>query len=514
MAFESKSILSALATLAAIVLGVFMAVSVVTNPSGGIAAMIPLITVLLAILALVSPRHGLFGLAALVIWVDEFKRLAVYFGGAHTTTVIQALAMPFVVLAALNAGFFLNIMFGKVKLDRIGIIIYTLSVVIGIVIFVTMDAGLAERGQRAANIAGYMALIPITYAYFKTFEQWRRFFCFQVLVALPAAAWAIKQYYFGFDNIELTYARSGLSRVHYVQMFFVGDNPRVFGFFGSASAIGCASIYFAFSAWHLIRYRKNRMLWAIATFVLLWVLVVSTQRTALIYPVLVLIAAFAFRTKLRTLLYYSLAFGTFLLGVIFSEHLLKEGLDDINSAISVTGGWGEEVLNVSTFSDRLRGWTRLTRADSWSMAGTGKVVYSDTSAGFAVDGSDYNHDLINKILINYGVLGLLGIGIPSLILLSALHRSVFKSATRRERNDIAFALGLSLPMIYLSFIGGDNFNTNPINLQIWTAFAGVFVQTRIIGRSIVARSEDATDGNGSLPAAAHPGQASSAIRRV
>jgi hypothetical protein len=476
MALDSRGLVTGAAIFATILVGVIMAVFVTTNAAGGIAALVPLITVILTLLALINPRAGIFGLAALVIWVDEFKRLAVYFGGAYSMTVMQTLAMPFIVLAALNAGFLLNIMFGKVKIDRLGIMIYLVGGIIGLVIFKTMQAGFADRAQRAANIVGYITLIPIAYTYLKSFDEWRKFFAFQVIVALPAAAWAIKQYYFGFDQIEWTYARSGLSKVHYGQMFGF-ENPRVFGFFGSASALGCASIYSAYSWWHGFRVPRMRLFWFLSAIILSWVLVVSTQRTALFYPLIVLICAYLFRTKFRTVAFYGSGFLFFLLGVFNAKYLLDEGLDNVNRFLAglSSNSWAQNVLKVGTFSDRLRGWERLGRADSWSLLGTGKQTFSSVTVGFDVNSTDYNHDIINKILINFGAIGLLCIAIPGIVLLRALHSTVFVQKHKQERNDTAFAIALTLPVIFLSIIGGDNFNTNPINLQIWTAFVGVLI---------------------------------------
>ncbi len=469
MAVDSKSLITGTAIFATLILGIIMAISVSTDTAGGLAALVPLITAILTLLALVNPRAGLYSLAALVIWVDEFKRLAVYFGGADSMTVAQTLAMPFIVLAALNCGLLLNVMFGKARIDRLGILIYAVGCLVGGIVFITMEGSLPERGQRAANIAGYITLIPIANAYFKTFDEWRKFFAFQVIVALPAAAWAIKQYYYGFDQIEWTYARSGLSKVHAGQMLLF-LNPRTFGFFGSASALGCAAIYCAFSWWHVLRFKKSRFFWLAAGAILTWALVASTQRTALIYPLIVLFCAFGFRTKLRAVTLYGSAFSIILLGIINSTYLLEQGLDKINDAIASDSAWGSEVLKVSTFSDRLRGWERLTRADSYSLIGTGE------KGGAYDDGETYrNHDIINKILISYGVVGLLTIAITGGIVLYGLHTTVFAQRSRQDRNDNAFAIALSLPMIYLSFLGGDNFNTNPINLQIWTAFVGVLV---------------------------------------
>ncbi len=471
---DSSSISRFLVVAGLLIAGIIMAISVVTNPAGGLAALVPLIAGLLTILAIVKPKAGLYGLAGLVIWVDEFKRLAVYFGGANSMTVIQTLAMPFIVLAGLNAGFFLNLLFGRIKIDKLGIILFVLGGLVGVAIIATMEGSLSEKGQRAANVAGYMSLVPIAYTYLKSFEDWRKFFGFQALLAFPAAAWAIKQYYFGFDQIEWEYARSGLSLVHYLQMMNFSE-PRVFGFFGSASSLGCVAIYCVFSWWHGIKMKKQRFLWLAIASVYFLVLIISTQRTALLYPFLVIPFVFAFRRPLTTAAAYATGAIVFVTAVIASDWLLKEGLDDINRAIAVEGGWGENVLNVSTFSDRLRGWQRLKRADSYSILGTGKQNYSSVTVGYEVGGADYNHDIINKILLNYGVLGILVIAIPGAFALFVLHRTIFHQQTTELRDSAAFVLALILPMIALSFVGGDNFNANPINIQLWTGLAGVFV---------------------------------------
>lgn len=472
---DSRSIFGLFIIVTSTILAVVVGAYVVTNPSGGIVGLVPLITVILSLVAIKNPRAGLFCLAALVIWVDEFKRLAVYYGGVNFMTVIQTLTMPFVVILAINFGFLLGIMFGKVKLDRIGILIYISATLVGAAIFwTTWDAGFAASAQRAANIAGYLTIIPICYTYLKNFDDWRKFFSFQMIMALPAAAWAIKQYYFGFNEIEWEYAKTGLSPTHYEQMFNF-EKPRVFGFFSSASALGCAAIYCAYSWWHTLRYNKKRIYWLIAAAILTWVLIISTQRTALIYPLIVLVCAYGFRTRLRTLAMYSAGILVFVTSVTFSDYLLEDGLEEINETIASEGEWKSQVLRVSTFSDRLRGWQRLKRADSWSLFGTGKEDVSEVMSGTDYASASYNHDIINRILINFGIVGLIAVIIPSFIILKRLHDIVFKARQNQDRNDTAFALSLSLPMVFLSFVGGDNFNANPINIQIWTAFAGVFV---------------------------------------
>lgn len=498
MQLDSKGISRGILILVGLLVGILMAVSITTNPSGGLAAMIPMITVSLSILAFIKPKSGLFALVPLVIWVDEFKRLAIYYGGANSMTVMQTLAMPFVVLGALNLGFILHALFGKIKMDGLCFVFYTFAAIVGGGVFFTMHgSSLPERAQRAANLAGYITLIPIAYTYLKSFDEWRRFFSLQVIFAIPAAAWAIKQYYYGFDQIEWEYARSGLSRVHSGQMLLF-ENPRTFGFLGSSSALGCVAIYSTYALWHTLRYQKHRVLWIAGSLILVWVLYVSTQRTILVYPLIVAAAAWLFRTRLRVFFAYTAVTSTFVVGVLSSDYMLNDGLERINSVIQSDSSWGSRVLSVNTFSDRLRGWTRLKRPESWTLTGSGQLRQSGALGTDQVAGTDDdNHDVINKVLINYGVFGLLGILIPGFFVVRVLHQSVFKAEDKETRNDAAFVLALALPAIGMALMGGDNFNTNPINMQTWTCFAGVLVSRGYILRKHqieIARQPLVNDG--------------------
>lgn len=451
-----------------------MAVHVTTNPQGGLVAMVPLLTVVFSLIAAVNPMRGVYTLAGIVIWIDEFKRLAVYFGDISSNTVIQCLAMPFIVIAAINAGHFYKVLSGGARIDKTSIFIYILATMMALAGFITVDGSIATKIQRAANLAGYMTLIPVCRSYMNGFDEWRKFFSFQVICAFPALVWAIYQYYFGFNNIEWTYAESMLSPVHSYQMLS-DPTPRTFGLFGSASALGCVAIYCSYAWWHALRHAAKRIFWILAALLLTWVLFVSTQRTSLMYPLIVLISTLCFRYRVTTLGYYSAAILTFILGVIYSDYLLDKGLDKINSTIETEGEWGSEVLRVSTFSDRLFGWQRLKRPDSWSLLGTGKENYSAAALGPRAGSADFNHDMINKILIHYGALGLLVMMVPTVILIRSTHLLILRTPDLEIRKDKAFALALTLPTIYLGIVGGDNLNTNPINLQVWTAFVGVVV---------------------------------------
>jgi hypothetical protein len=224
-------------------------------------------------------------------------------------------------------------------------------------------------------------------------------------VVLTAAAWGIWQYFNGFNEMEWSYALSGLSRVHSEQMAM--RDPRIFGLFGSASALSCVGMYGVFSLWRAVRYKESRFIFGMLSILYLVTIVLSHQRTTLVFLILF---AFAFRRIFSTILVYGCTFSVYLIAILNSHYLLDQGLDQINQVILGKSRWSENVMIVSTFSDRLRGWERLTRASSWSWFGTDTVLTSNVLAtvtrGQDYTSDDYSHDIINRVLINFGAVGL------------------------------------------------------------------------------------------------------------
>jgi hypothetical protein len=56
-----------------------------------------------------------------------------------------------------------------------------------------------------------------------------------------------------------------------------------------------------------------------------------------------------------------------------------------------------------------------------------------------------------------------------------LLRVVFRSNAYITRNEGAFIMASIIPILILSFMGGDNFSMTPINLKIGSIFAGIFI---------------------------------------
>lgn len=491
---DSKKIGQTAFVAIGLLFGVYTATAILLNPTGGISGLSKLVTAGGILLGLINPRAGLFFLAAQAIYSDELKRIGVYYGVASTQTISEILAGPLLTICAINASFLYGVIQSRYRIGKLGVGLYAVIPVIAIGIYLSNRASgdLKLTVYLAGTASLYLSLIPVCFGLFRTFEDWTRFISWQVILAAPAAAWGIWQYFHGFNDIEWTYAQSWLSRVHSNQMLNF-ENPRIFGFFGSESAMGCAGMYGVFAIWHAFRFQKGRFLHFTIAAIYLVAIVLSQQRSMLLYPVMLFTAGFAFRRKITTVGLYAAIGITFILGVLNATYLLNQGLDKINAAIAVESGWGKQVLRVSTFSDRLRGWERLSRASSWSLFGTGEnSTGADQSAKY---GEDYNHDLVNKILIGYGAVPLFAGLIFAMVMLYTLHKVTFRTTDPQLRKDGAFILGCIVPVLILSSIAGDNFTTTPINLQIWTVFAGIFILRRVIeeNRLLVQAAPSAQD---------------------
>ena len=194
----------------------------------------------------------------------------------------------------------------------------------------------------------------------------------------------------------------------------------------------------------------------------------STQRGMLLTPFIIIASYFLMLSPKKTFAFYFVMIALLILGVVSSTWLLDEGIDKINAAIRTDSGWGSVVFNVSTFSDRLRGWEHFMDASTWTLFGTG-VSSADE---YAEKGG---HDLVNKILLKAGVVGLLFVLVTVVCVLTILHRIVWRAPSKELKKEGAFLLASFVPVLIMNVMGGGNLNTVPINLQMWSMLAGVLV---------------------------------------
>ena len=293
----------------------------------------------------------------------------------------------------------------------------------------------------------------------------------QFWLAVIWAIWGIKQYYTGFIPLEWYYAETGLSAVASEHMLQFAD-PRPFGFGSGMPNYGVVGAYTIYGVWLVIHQRRNRFWYMLGTLTVFWGLVTSLQRTALLFPLIVVVCYYCFRTRGRTLATYAAMITLFIIGVAFSDYLL-EHLNDINSAIEVRGDWAEKVLQVNTFSARLISWQLLKTPRIYSWLGTHENFPT--------------HDVFSRIILSYGVVGLTAVLTAMAAMLTFLHSIVLRVADPTDRKSVTFLLAMTVPNILLGFAGGGNFTTNPINIQIWTFFGAavtIIIHTKLIDPEI------------------------------
>lgn len=469
---NSNSISRLLLTVIAVVGAIYVGINILLNPTGGISGVSMLLTGFAVLVSLRNPRAGIFVLTLQAVYIDELKRLGVYYGAVSRQTTVEILIGPLLTLIALNLSVLLGALFNQHKIPKTAWIWYAICpFFFAYIYFSGTGSGFQLQMYNGATAALYMTIIPIICTVLPTFNDWKKFFGFQAIVAAPAALWGIWQYYNGFNDIEWTYALSGLSEAHSFGMLQFED-PRVFGLFGSSNALGCVAMYGAFCIWRGLRERKHRWWFLAMGLMYLAVCVYSKQRSVLFFPLIFLVFALAYRTRPATIALYGTGVAVFLVGIFSATWLLEVGIGRINDAIRLPGKWGEQVLNVNTFSDRLRGWERLGRAETWSLFGTG-IENLESGPVDATD-KDFNHDMINKLLMQAGGVGLAAVLIVGVLLAHFMHRIAWKMPNRQARFDGAFVLGCVFPFLIMSIAGGGNFTTTPINLMIWSMLAGIF----------------------------------------
>lgn len=457
-----------------LLVGIYATVSILHNPTGGISGLSKLITITGVILGLVNPRAGLYFLAAQVLYSDEIKRFAVYYGVTSQLTISEVLIGPLLSLCAINASFLYGVLRGHYSLGRLGWVLYALVPVFALASLASKsgESGGALSIYGTATFALYLSLIPISYGLFRELSDWVKYISWQSVLAAPAAAWGIWQYYNGFNNLEWTYALSGLSPAHSFSMLQTED-PRIFGLFGNTAQLSCVGIYGVFCVWRAFRIKKSRVGYAFLSIIFLATAFYSQSRGMLLFPFIAGICVLMFRRKSTTLLLYFGSVSAFIVGVWSSTYMLQEGITKGNELIAMEGKWGT-TLTLNTLSDRLMGWERLRKASSWSWFGNKSEVASAAAAG-----EGYNHDSINKILLNYGAVGLVSAILFGAVFLYIVHSSVSRSTDKQLRYDGALILGCVVPALLMSITLGDNLNASVVSFQLWSVFAGIFVVRRI-----------------------------------
>lgn len=445
-----------------LICSIFVILQIIFNPTGGLAGLLKYVAVPLVLISFLTPKTGLVLLCWVNFYADYYKKLAVYYGTSSMMTVMEVLALSMAMVGAILLGTTAQSLLRGPVPDRTSIIISIVSAVMTAMLFFSdSSGGMSGRVQYAINGGLYLGLSAVMCYLLPDKEAAMRLCRLQFWLGVPWVLWAMRQYIWGFTEMEWFYARKGFSPVLSGQMLGAGEEARPYGFAGSSSAFGVITYLFMFGVWHAIRYEKMRALFWLGSIIYFIGLVVSTQRTILILPFITFGAYLLFRTPAGTKFFYGATAVALLSGILASDFLLAR-LGDANDSMRIEGsGWASKVVQVGTFADRLKGWTRLKKAKSYSLFGKGNAIV-------AFDSDDYSHDVINRILIDFGVVGLT-ISMGFLIWMAkTVHTFTFRIRNPEDRDVIVFVVAVVGVNGIGTLMSGNNTHTVPINLVLAT----------------------------------------------
>lgn len=460
---RSNPIITILVAFAA---AIYAIVDVMMGYTGPLAIAAKWMGIGLVVASFVRPKAGLFILGILCFYGDFYKKLAVVYGTASMQTVIEVLAINMAVVCAIIAGTLNQIFLNGRAPHKSVIMVWLLSLFIAGLLMLT-EGPLSGRAQLAVNGGLYLALAGVIgYQYPKPGES-LHLSRMHYLLGIPWVIVAVHQYFQGFSDMDYVYARTNLSPVFSAQFFM--ENPRVFGLAGSASAYGAVTLLLTYGLWRVFQPGARSVGWLIGSGIYFIGLVVSTQRTSLLQPLIVLVVWRLFIHRSSTRAFYMVTVLSAVMLISLANVLLNslEPVDAVLRRITGDQGWAAQVVRVSTFADRLKGWTRLTKPESYSLFGTKQAHVEAVS----FEDDDYAHDMINSVLINHGVVGLLVCGVLLVISLRKAHAMVFRLENAVDRSTLAFIMANLSINLLLTVLGGSNIHTVPINL-IFVTLAG------------------------------------------
>lgn len=452
---------------------------ILESSTGAIGPAILIIGFACACVALVRPRAGLYIAAFEVIYLDYFKKIAVYYGEVSELTIIQVLVVGMVTMLCVYLGVIIQFILGRTALRGADFLLLGGTGVVALATFAVVYAqsrSVAQAGQMAVNLTIYAGLVVVMPVLLKDERSLEHFLKFVVLCFIPWSLMGLKQYFFGFDRMEWFYAETGLSPVATSQ-FFVGiqqyGEPRPMGFGSGSVNFGVICLLLPLSMWMLAFNRNQRLIWAICTAFILAAMIVSLQRAAMILPFIGLAFYVFTKTWARLAIGYASLSIVIALGIAFSDAIL-ERLDEVNRAIASEGRWAGTVLRVGTFSDRLRGWERLKEPSTYSLLGaleTGDITKTGIGKG------DY-HDVVNVILDATGVAGLTLTVLGGIAFAAIVHRIIFSIQNVRNRSLARLLMAAMVPIFVSGMLGGANFHANPFNLVMWMHIGAIYCLLR------------------------------------
>ena len=429
---------------------------------------------------LIKPKAGLYIAAFQVIYLDYFKKIAVYYGEVSQITIIQVLIVSLLTITMVYGGIFARVAVGRAVLSRYEYLLFAAMVGLASIAFMVAFAetkSIASAGQVAVNLSIFAGLVIAMPKLLVDDDALVRFLRYVVVCIVPWSFMGLKQYFFGYSAMEWFYAETGLSQVASWQFFAdisMYGFPRTIGFGSGSVNYGAVGLLLPLSLWLWWDASRYKLFWGFCSLMLFVGMIFSLQRFATILPFLGI--GFFFFTKSWRRVIFAYATVLTLLGIsIFASDFVRDRLDDLGAAIASDGRWAGTVLRVSTFGDRLNGWERLKDPGVYSLLGR----FGDgTLQNYRGGGVGEYHDVINVILETFGVVGLLVVFGTMGYLGYRIHRIIFEIRDPHRQSLARILISAMVPIFVSGMVGGANFHANPFNFIMWMHIGAIYCLVR------------------------------------
>ena len=466
------------------IFSVMIGVQVTDSDANGLSIFMRYVAAATFIFAMISPKAGIYAVLCMCPVLDLVKRTLILFDAINMFDVASVLAVAPVTMAGAVLGTFgSRIVFrrkaaipGESTLFIIMIAITSLIVFSGILHNEDSKLNLLRNLAEACIYLCLILLIPV---YFPTTEEIATLLRWCVVVFVPVAVYGFWQKAFGLSSFEERYLMSGLTVT-------TGDylsSGRVFSTLNSnhsfSVTMACCAVISLLQRqlpfrgkWE--KFLKNRsrvffVLFCLAT-------LISLRRTGWLVVGFSLAGAYCFRSRARTLVFYTVCLcGGMVL--IFNAETIYGKLPVWESELQATVPGYDQALQLQTFNDRLYSFQNLRdNREIWSLFG----LSTEEKENF------FAHDAITQSVMSYGAVGLFAFLSVIVVVLAMSHRLVWRATNASDRSYASLLLSFVFANLFVGALMQSHIDIFPVNFIFWVC-AGALLKITFHQQPIVQK---------------------------
>ena len=464
------------------VFAVMIGVQITDSETNGLATFSRYIAAATFITAMISPRLGIYLVLCMCPMLDLLKRCLILYTNVNMFDVASVLAIaPVTMAGAVGGTVFNRLIFrrqaavpGESKLFLILLALISLVILSGVLHNVDSKITLMRN---LAEACIYLCLILLIPTYFPKTEDIATLLRWCLVVFVPVALYGYWQKAFGISDFEERYLLSGLTVMS--EDYF--NTGRVFSTLNSnhsfSVTMACCAIISLLQRqlpadvkWQV--WVKKRAGWLFLIFCI--ATMISLRRTGWLLVGFSLVGAACFRTRLRTIVFYSACLvGT--MTIILNAEYIYTRLPSWETSLQSSIPGYDQALGLQTFNDRLSSFETLKSNPAiWSAFG----LTTEQRDGIFV------HDAISQTLVSYGVVGMLAFMTVLFVVLSTSHRLVWKATDPAALYYAALLLAFIFSNLFVGALMQSHIDIFPVNFIFWMC-AGALLKITFNQQTIV-----------------------------